>query len=63
MKIMNVCCHLMYSNFISSNSRMEGYMRVNGKIIRGMEKESKFGLMVLFTKDSGNIIKRMEKAD
>lgn len=42
---------------------MELHIAVNGKTDKGMDMVDKFGLMVQFMKDIGEIIKQMDKED
>ena len=49
--------HLSTKNMENLNLKMELFTKANGKIVRGMVKESRYGLMVLVTKENGLIIK------
>ena len=42
------------------NAKMELYMKVNGKIIRNMDKEH-VNVLMGFIQDSGNMINKMEQ--
>ena len=39
------------------------FIRDNGKMVKGVVRESKFGMMVLFMKGSGINLRRMDMED